>query len=92
MKRILALLLAVCLLAGCSAKEEAAVEQPALTQETAPVATVPVETYPLVQEETPEIPYESRFDTVTEIALSDDGISVDGAGETDDVYTSHDII
>jgi len=39
-----------------------------------------------------EIPFESWFDSVTEIKLSDDGILVDGGEETDAVYTSHDII
>ena len=39
-----------------------------------------------------EIPYESWFDTVTEIELSDEGILVDGGEETDAVFTSWDII
>ena len=39
-----------------------------------------------------EIPYESWFDSVTEIQLSDEGILVDGGEETDAVYTSYDII
>ena len=79
MKRILAVLLAVCLLTGCSARKK--------TQET-----IPTETVPVVAETTQEISFVSRFDAVTEIALSDAGISVDGAGETETVYTSHDII
>jgi len=82
MKRLCAILLCFCLLAGCAAKEESAQTEP----------TAPAETVELVQTVTQEIPYVSRFDTVTEITLSDDGISVDGAGETDAVYTSHDII
>jgi len=83
MKRIVAILLCLCMLAGCAAKEEPA--------ETAK-ETVPAETVALVKESAEEIPYDSRFDTVTEIILSDDGIGVDGAGETDAVFTSHDII
>ena len=79
MKRILAVLLAVCLLTGCSTRKK--------TQET-----IPTETVPVVAETTQEISFVSRFDGVTEIALSDAGISVDGTGETETVYTSHDII
>ena len=84
MKRMLALLLSACLLVGCSPKG-----QPA---EKIPVDTMPAETVPLVKDEHQGISYVSRFDSVTEIRLSDEGISVDGAGETETVYTSHDII
>lgn len=90
MKRLFALVLIVCLLTGCGAKEEVA--EPAPTQEITPVETVPVETAPLVADTTEEIPYVSRFDSVQEITLSDEGILVNGAGETDAVYTSRDII
>ena len=83
MKRILALALACCFLMGCAAKEP--------IQEQLPVQPEP-ETKPLEVPVSREILYESRFDTVTEVKLSDEGISVDGAGETDTVYSSHDII
>ncbi len=89
MKRVLALLLSVCLLAGCSAKKQTAEKIPA---DIIPADTAHLETVTLMKEETQEIPYVSRFDSVAEIVLSDDGISVDGAGETDAVFTSHDII
>ena len=39
-----------------------------------------------------EIPYVSRFEKITEITLSDGLISVDGAGETETVFASRDII
>ena len=87
MKRILVMILALCLLAGCAAGEETPQTEPQPTQETTPAETAAV-----VKETTQEIPFVSRFDAVTEITLSDDGISVNGAGETDTVYTSHDII
>ena len=92
MKRILALILCLCLLCGCGAKEQT----PETTEPTAPEAqqeTVPVETVPVVSNtDAEEITYISQFDTVTEIVLSDSGITVDGAGETDSVHTSRDII
>ena len=47
---------------------------------------------PPVQTTTGEIPYKSRFDSVTVITLSDSGITVDGGSETDAVFTSNDII
>ena len=84
MKRILALVLSVCLLAGCAAKEQ--------TAEKIPADRTPAETVALVKDEFREIAYTSRFDSVTQITLSDNGISVDGAEETDTVYTSDDII
>ena len=83
MKRMIALSLALCLLCGCAAKET--------VPETIPTEPV-AETTPLVSHASGEIPYETRFDTVTEVKVSNDGISVNGAGETDSVYTSHDII
>ena len=84
MKQILALVLSVCLLAGCAAKEQAA--------EKIPSDMIPAETVALVKDEFQEIPYTSRFDSVTQVMLSDNGISVDGAEETDTVYISHDIV
>ena len=84
MKRLFALVLAFCLLAGCKAKEETPTE-PVPSEE-------PTQTQPLQEIEDTRIPYASRFNTVTAVTLSDEGISVDGAGETETVYTSHDII
>ena len=92
MKRILALALACCFLMGCAAKEPIQEQLPVEPeQEQLPVQPEP-ETKPLEVPVSREILYESRFDTVTEVKLSDEGISVDGAGETDTVYSSHDII
>ena len=85
MKRLLAMLLCFCMLTGCAAKEEATATEPT-------AETIPAETVDLVSNTTEEIPYVSRFDAVTEITLSDSGIQVNGAGETDTVFTSHDII
>ena len=79
MIRLLSLILCFCLLCGCAPKE--AIKE-----------TPPEETIPVAAEATAEISHVSRFETVTEIALSDEGITVDGAGETDTVYTSRDII
>ena len=81
MKKILSLLLCAALLAGCS--NTTVTEITAAT--TAPTAPAPAAEY-----NAPD--YVSRFDSVTEILLSDGGITVDGGGETDRVYTSHDII
>lgn len=36
--------------------------------------------------------YTSRFDSETVVTLSNDGLTVNGGGETDTVYTSHDIV
>jgi hypothetical protein len=83
MRRIVALSLVLCLLWGCAVRDTVSE-----TNHTEPVA----ERSPLVPTEYREATYETRFDTVTEVKLSDDGISVNGAGETDVVYTSHDII
>ncbi len=83
MRRIVALSLVLCLLWGCAARDALPKTNP-----TEPVA----ERSPLISTEYREATYETRFDTVTEVKLSDDGISVNGAGETDIVYTSHDII
>ena len=83
MKRILVLMLVICLLCGCTAKEEIS-QQP----ESMPQAQTNILTFQASR----EYVFESRFDTVTEVKLSDEGISVDGAGETDNVFTSHDII
>ena len=89
MKRVLMFVLILCLLAGCSAKEQLAEMPP---QKPTAAETVPAETMPLVTAEASEITYSDRFDSVTEIVLSDAGIFVDGAGETEVVFTSRDII
>ena len=86
--KLLALILSLCLLTGCAAVPKEA-ELPPKSQ---PAESVHAETIPVVVTETEEIAYVSRFDAVTEIVLSDSGISIDGAGETDTVYTSRDII
>ena len=88
MKRLLALLLTLCMLTGCAAAPQQAEQIP----ESQPAESAPAETNSVPVAQMEEISYASRFDTVTEIHLSDDGISVDGAGETETVYTSHDII
>lgn len=85
MKKMLSLLLCAVLLAGCSNT---------VTEVTAP-PTAPSEpaALPQASSEPSSAPeYVSRFDTVTEILLSDSGITVDGGEETDAVFTSHDII
>ena len=87
MKKVIPLLLAALLLAGCAST-------PAATAET----TVPVQTATAAETTTvtaavAEAPvYISRFDSETVITLSDDGLTVNGGGETDTVYTSHDIV
>ena len=88
MKRLLAIVLALCLLTGCAAAPQQAEPIP----ESQPAESAPAETIPVIDTASEDIPYVSRFDTVTEVHLTDDGISVDGAGETEAVYTSHDII
>lgn len=84
MKRILTAALAVLLLTGCGAKS--------VPSESVPEdSSIAVVTKPVV-EAVPEISYESRFDSVTEIILSDEGIAVDGGQETAAVFTTNDII
>ena len=87
MKKCIAALLAVLMLTGCGARSAPETAVPEFTEEA---AAAPYEVY--IPEETPEIPYQSRFDSVTEIILSDEGIAVDGGQETAAVYTTHDII
>ena len=89
MKRIFALALAVCLLCGCSAKEEISQQPDPMPQQDPMPQT---ESASLTFQASREYVFTSRFDTVTEVKLSDGGIFVDGAGETDSVFTSHDII
>ena len=80
MKKVTCLLLVMLLLAGCAAD--------------APGETMPeILLEPLVPVEEAAAPeYVSRFDSVTEIMLSDEGITVDGGEETEAVFTSRDII
>ncbi len=77
-KQLLAALCAAALLSGCGA----AAQQPDTEQAAVKTAV------------TEEIPYVSRFETERVLALSDDGVTLDGAavGETGDVYLSHDIV
>ena len=81
MKKITAALLAVLILTGCG-KTAAPAET---VTETIPVP----ETVPQTE---PAVSLTSRYDTLTEIRLSDEGISVNGGEETDAVFTSRDII
>ena len=83
MKRYLAIFLCAALLTGCGS---ATVTE--ITAETAaPTVAVPA---PAAEYDAPD--YVSRFDSVTEISLSDSGITVNGGSETDSVFTSHDIV
>ena len=84
MKKILSLLLCTTLLTGCSST---APELPPPASETvsaaAPPSAAPV---------SKKTDYISRYTAVTEIVLSDNGMTVDGSSETDTVFTSNDII
>ena len=84
--KILSLILVLLLLTGCGSAPVATVspEDTAPTASNVPVQS-PVETIPA-----PE--YVSRFASVTEITLSDEGITVNGGSETEAVFTSRDII
>jgi len=86
--KLLTLVLTLCLLTGCAAAPQQAEPLP----ESQPAESATAETIPVMDTPSEDTPYVSRFDEVTEIHLSDDTISVDGAGETEAVYTSHDII
>lgn len=86
MKTILPLLLTALLLAGCaSGTETIATAEPTVSETTA--AAIPESTAPAEGNA-----YASRFDSETVIVLDDDGITVNGGGETDAVFTSHDIV
>ena len=90
MKKQMAALLSLVLLTGCAAAPEPTVSE-TVAAETAITETAPT----AASDPLPTIAaasYVSRFDTVTQITLSDDGIQVDGGGETDAVFTSHDIV
>ena len=84
MKRLIAMITILALLTGCSPKEAAPeTTEPAAATETAQAESIP---------ETEAMPEDTQTDGVTQIVLSDSGISVDGAGETAEVFTSNDII
>lgn len=89
MKKVIPLLLAALLLAGCASAPAATVETTAPVQTTAATEAA-AETAPVAVAKAPV--YTSRFDSETVITLSDDGLTVNGGGETDTVYTSHDIV
>ena len=86
MKKLLSLLLCALLLSGC-ANASAPDADGATTPPTA-AAPAPGSSAPAVK--APD--YTSRFDTVTEIVLSDEGITVNGSSETGSVFTSNDIV
>ncbi len=90
MQKTIAAILALVLLTGCSSGTV-----PEVTfSETVSLDVAIAEPEPSASAEnhTAEILYESGFDSVTKIQLSDEGILVDGGGETDAVFTSSDII
>ena len=89
MKKAIPLLLAALLLAGCASTPAATVETTAPVQATA-ATEVTTGTAPVAVAEAPI--YTSRFDSETVVTLSGDGLTVNGGGETDTVYTSHDIV
>ena len=84
MKRILSILLVLLLLTGCGAPAA----QPEATETTpteAPAST------PVVIPETPEIPFESKFQKETLITLSNEGVKSSGPNSLY-VFSSDDII
>lgn len=84
MKKAIPLLLCCILLWGCTGGE---------ADRSTPASTGSPAEYPaLVSTGAEQIPFVSRFTGETVIALSDDGITVNGGEETQTVYTSHDII
>jgi len=82
MKKLLSLMLCAALLTGCSSNIAPKTDE---TQ-------IPIETTPVQKEHSAAPEYQSRFDAVTEIALSDTVITVNGGSETDSVFTTHDVI
>ncbi len=87
MKKLLSLVLLCTLLAGCTT---APGSNPTASSDDPTVPSVDLAHPDLVGTSTGEIPYTSRFSSETRITLSDEGITVDG--NTDAVFTSHDII
>ena len=90
MKKLLAILLAALMLTGCAGNTVAEVTVSETTGETAPAVISFAGTMAQDTASAPE--YVSRFNSETVITLSDEGITVDGGGETDTVYTSNDIV
>ena len=86
MKKILSLLLCAMLLSGCGSSTVTEVT----AETTAPTVAAPIAVTSAPEYNAPD--YTSRFDSVTEIVLSDSGIAVNGSGETDSVFTSNDIV
>ena len=88
MKKLIPILMSFMLLAGCASAPAAENVTPPITVE----ATNPLINYePLVAPDSAPLPFTSRYDSETVITLSDEGITVNGGGETADVYTSRDI-
>ena len=92
MKRIIPIFLALLLLAGCGTDTAGETTAAAESSPEISVESSAVQYAPLTTADGASIPYTSRFSSETLITLSDDGITVDGGGETDSVYTSHDIV
>lgn len=84
MKKVTAALLAALLLTGCQAKPAPEIySSESIAPETESVS---------IPESNQINAYHSRFDTVTEVTLSDNGICVNNGGETAAVFTTRDII
>lgn len=90
MKKYIPLLLVCALLCGCAANSAPQVSTGA-AEPTSPPETIGAAPE-IVETADEEIPFLSRFNTETAVVLSDQGITVNGGGETDAVYTSSDII
>lgn len=86
MKKILSLVLSALLLTGCTSNTITEV-----TGQTVSATHASPDT-PSAPQEAPAWEYVSRFNTVTEILLSDEGITVNGGEEAGTVFTSRDII
>ena len=90
MRKYIAAFLAALMLAGCGSTSVQEVHNDETAVQETEAASAAVSRPEKVQ--SPEITYVSRFDTVTEIALSDDGITVNAGQETAAVFTTNDII
>lgn len=88
MKKIIPIFLCCTMLWGCANTIPAQT-----TVDTASSSVAGDVVYPgLVSTNSVQVPFASRFESETLIGLSDEGITVNGGGETETVYTSHDII
>ena len=86
MKKTVCLLLAALLLAGCAANVPA-------ERDPAESYTVPDQFFGTMdQDASLPVEYVSRFEKEVVISLTEDGITVDGGGETETVFTSRDIL